>query len=393
MHYGPIITVVSVLTLLQAVLGGKTCYEDEKLTAGGKCEPCEFCPSGQGIDLEVKILTNEDGDALECRPCKPCPAGYWNDNIYGQMTCMMCRLNCSLLFRKEYRACGGSSQGQCDACINSQYEDRDNNIESACIEKKTDIKLLPEEEPDHTAKPIVSSVEKNGARGGSPVIQGIIIFAAICGVVSIASGAVFIACYLTRRKSPRGNANPELGSSDDTILSNGSSEMGEMNYSTKHSNKDDDLEVDGPMLDEDHVKKKHRASGPHPELVSLLSSGPAALRMTVEKETKKTRRDYPKFLLKADDAFIDLTRKEVYDEGKYKPMFRDLGLSDQDLHAEYLHFYHEKHNYDYMIRRYLEKWLSLAGKGATFDVLCKALDDHEFHTVSLKLLALNEKLV
>ena len=55
MHYGPIITVVSVLTLLQAVLGGKTCYEDEKLTAGGKCEPCEFCPSGQGIDLEVKV--------------------------------------------------------------------------------------------------------------------------------------------------------------------------------------------------------------------------------------------------------------------------------------------------------------------------------------------------
>ena len=38
----------------------------------------------------------------------------------------------------------------CYFILPSQYEDRDNNIESACIEKKTDtvdIKLLPEEEP------------------------------------------------------------------------------------------------------------------------------------------------------------------------------------------------------------------------------------------------------
>ena len=106
------------------------------------------------------------------------------------------------------------------------------------------------------------------------MVQVIIIFAATCGVVSIAVGAVFKACYLSKRKSPRGNASPELGSSDDTILSNESSEMGEMNYSTKRPNKDDDLEVDGSLLDEDHVKQKQHANGPHPELVSLLSSGP-----------------------------------------------------------------------------------------------------------------------
>ena len=50
-------------------------------------------------------------------------------------------------------------QNGCDRCViyyfilHSQYEDRDNNIESACIEKKkaqtdtVDIKLLPKEEP------------------------------------------------------------------------------------------------------------------------------------------------------------------------------------------------------------------------------------------------------
>lgn len=102
---------------------------------------------------------------------------------------------------------------------------------------------------------------------------------------------------------------------------------------------------------------------------------------------------YPKFKLDADDDYIKLTSKLVYDDGKYKPMFRDLGVSEQDLYAEYQHFFHQKHSYDHMIRRLLDIWFHLAGSGATFDVLCKALDEHEFQTVSRKLLALYDQCI
>lgn len=115
--------------------------------------------------------------------------------------------------------------------------------------------------------------------------------------------------------------------------------------------------------------------------------------MSVVQEIKNTSRDYPKFLLKANDAYIDLTSKDIFDEGKYKPMFRDLGISEQDLHAEYQLFFHGKHAYSYMILSLLNKWLRKAGAGATLDVLSKALDEHGFHKVTLKLLALYNKQV
>lgn len=115
--------------------------------------------------------------------------------------------------------------------------------------------------------------------------------------------------------------------------------------------------------------------------------------MSVVQEIKNTSRDYPKFLLKANDAYIDLTSKDIFDEGKYNPMFRDLGISEQDLHAEYQLFFHGKHAYSYMILSLLNKWLRKAGAGATFDVLSKALDEHGFHKVTLKLLALYNKQV
>ena len=67
-------------------------------------------------------------------------------------------------------------------------------------------------------------------------------------------------------------------------------------------------------------------------------------------------------------------------------MFRDLGLSEQDLHAQYELFYHQKHDYDYMIRCLLNKWIKGTGHGATLDVLCRALDDHGFHKISMELI-------
>ena len=106
---------------------------------------------------------------------------------------------------------------------------------------------------------------------------------------------------------------------------------------------------------------------------------------------QKSRREYPKYILKIDDDFVRLACKHIYDEGKYKPMFRDLGISEQDLHAQYELFYHQKHDYDYMIRCLLNKWIKTVGQGATMDVLCGALDDHEFNKISIELLDLFQR--
>lgn len=100
------------------------------------------------------------------------------------------------------------------------------------------------------------------------------------------------------------------------------------------------------------------------------------------------KKNYPDFLLKMDDEYVHLASRNIYDEGKYKPMFRDLGVSEQDMHAQYDLFFLEKQSYDHMIRWLLNKWIKLAGRGATLKILCTALDEHEFPNVAAELMNL-----
>ena len=101
--------------------------------------------------------------------------------------------------------------------------------------------------------------------------------------------------------------------------------------------------------------------------------------------SQQLRRDYPKQLLKIDDDLVKLASKMIYDNGKAKQIFRDLGVSEQDINTQYESFYHQHLNYEYITRCLLNKWIDTTSHGATLDVLCRALDNHDFHKISDEL--------
>lgn len=74
-------------------------------------------------------------------------------------------------------------------------------------------------------------------------------------------------------------------------------------------------------------------------------------------------------------------------------MFRELGVSDQKIYAEHQLYSMQKQDYNDMTIHYLQDWIKKAGRNATFDVLCKALDKYEFNNVSEKLLELSREAV
>lgn len=126
---------------------------------------------------------------------------------------------------------------------------------------------------DFTYKPTVSSSKDSNATESLPVVYIATILVGI-GILLIA--AVGLAFYLWKQKKRETNASPEIGASDDSILSNRSSELGEVNFFNKQNlSKDDDLEVDSPLLKGGSKEQRHSAKGPRPELMSNLpSSGP-----------------------------------------------------------------------------------------------------------------------
>ena len=76
-------------------------------------------------------------------------------------------------------------------------------------------------------------------------------------------------------------------------------------------------------------------------------------------------------------------------------MFREMGLSDQFIHSEFTLYALTKQNYNDMTIHYLRKWVEKAGRNATFDVLCHALDKHGFADVAdilLKMFHGHDKL-
>ena len=98
-------------------------------------------------------------------------------------------------------------------------------------------------------------------------------------------------------------------------------------------------------------------------------------------------RHYPSFLLTANDKYIDYTSKNIFDDGKLNPMFRDeMDVSEQVIYAEHTLYVLGKQPYNDMVIHCLQKWIEKAGRKAKFDVLCMALDKHGFQTVSDKLL-------
>ena len=61
-------------------------------------------------------------------------------------------------------------------------------------------------------------------------------------------------------------------------------------------------------------------------------------------------------------------------------------MSGQVIYAEQSRHVLGKQPYNDMVIHCLQKWIEKAGRNATFDVLCKALDKHGFPAVSDKLL-------
>ena len=101
---------------------------------------------------------------------------------------------------------------------------------------------------------------------------------------------------------------------------------------------------------------------------------------------------YPQLLLKENDKFIKYTSKNIFDEEKINPMFRELGSSEQTIYAQKDLVLYQKQTYNDMVLHHLQNWVRRAGRGATLDVLCKMLNKHGFYTVTETLLAiLNEQ--
>ena len=67
-------------------------------------------------------------------------------------------------------------------------------------------------------------------------------------------------------------------------------------------------------------------------------------------------------------------------------MFREMGLSEQDIYSEHTLYVLGTQKYNDMVVHFLQKWVEKAGRSAIFDVLCQSLDKHGFTDVSDKLL-------
>lgn len=103
-------------------------------------------------------------------------------------------------------------------------------------------------------------------------------------------------------------------------------------------------------------------------------------------------RIYPTFRITADDKYVMYASKHIFDEGRINPMFRELEVPDQKLYAEHQLYVLQKQSYNDMTTRYLQEWIQKAGRNATFDVLCKALDKYGFGKVSNKLLEMSREV-
>ena len=53
--YTYLLLLLEVSIFPNAVSGGTICFPDQKLTADGVCVDCEYCPSGEGVDLNEKV--------------------------------------------------------------------------------------------------------------------------------------------------------------------------------------------------------------------------------------------------------------------------------------------------------------------------------------------------
>lgn len=104
-------------------------------------------------------------------------------------------------------------------------------------------------------------------------------------------------------------------------------------------------------------------------------------------------KDCPTFLLTANDRYIIYTSKQIFNEDKINPMFREMGLTDQLIYAEHQLYVLQKQTYEDMNIHYLQDWIKKAGRHATFDVLCQQLAKHGFSNVSDKLMEIYQENV